>query len=99
MNHSLAVVFSGEAGQGLQTIDDFLVKAIASKYNVFSCTDVMSRVRGGNNTVEIRISDVPCDSYKKEIDVLFLLNDHAYGRLKERITKDTLVIGGGGGWG
>jgi 2-oxoglutarate ferredoxin oxidoreductase subunit alpha len=93
MNRSITLVFSGEAGQGLQTIEDFLVNAFSSTHYVFSCSDVMSRVRGGNNTVEIRVSDSPVSAYKEEIDVLFLLNDHAYSRMDKRITAQTVIVG------
>nr|WP_281355228.1 2-oxoacid:acceptor oxidoreductase family protein [Anaerotalea alkaliphila] len=50
---------SGEAGQGVQTIEAFLMEAISHRYHVFSTKEVMSRVRGGNNSVEIRISGEP----------------------------------------
>ncbi|MBF7096487.1 2-oxoacid:acceptor oxidoreductase subunit alpha [Alkalibacter mobilis] len=93
MNNSLTLVFSGEAGQGIQTIEEFLVDVIANSYHVFSCSDVMSRVRGGNNTTEIRIADSEISAYKSKIDILFLLNDHSLNRLKERIGSKTVIIG------
>ncbi|SHE52991.1 2-oxoacid:acceptor oxidoreductase subunit alpha [Alkalibacter saccharofermentans] len=93
MKQSITLVFSGEAGQGLQTIEDFLVNAVSSSHHVFSCSDVMSRVRGGNNTVEIRVSDAPVGAYKDEIDIIFLLNDHSFARLSKRTGKHTVVVG------
>ncbi|WP_212505791.1 2-oxoacid:acceptor oxidoreductase family protein [Anaerotalea alkaliphila] len=59
MRESLSIVLSGEAGQGVQTIEAFLMEAISHRYHVFSTKEVMSRVRGGNNSVEIRISGEP----------------------------------------
>ncbi len=93
MKNLLSIVLSGEAGQGLQTIEDFLVKTISNKYYVFSTHEVMSRVRGGNNSVEIRVSNNPVYGYQEAIDVLFLLNDHSLYRLRERIHENTLVFG------
>lgn len=93
MINSLTLVLSGQAGQGLKTIETLLINAIKEQYHVFSTTEVMSRVRGGNNTVEIRISDTPVYAYKDTIDVLFLLNNHAFNRLPHRITPTTLVFG------
>lgn len=93
MKQELSIVLSGEAGQGLQTIEDFLVKAISRTYYVFSTKEVMSRVRGGNNSVEIRVSNTPVYAYKEHIDLLFLLNDHSFYRLTDRIDSDSLIFG------
>lgn len=93
MIHSISIVLSGEAGQGLQTTEELLVEAVSKFYYIFSTKDVMSRVRGGNNTVEIRLAQEPIYAYRHTIDLLFLLNDHALDRIKNRITKDTIIIG------
>lgn len=93
MKNSITIVLSGEAGQGLQTIEDFLVNAISPQYYVFSTKEVMSRVRGGNNTVEVRISNTPVYGYQESIDVLFLLNDHSLYRIKSRLKSNSLVFG------
>lgn len=93
MTNSLTIVLSGEAGQGLQTIEELLVEAISKNYYVFSTKDVMSRVRGGNNTVEIRISEEPVGAYRHSIDLLFLLNNHSFYRLKGRVDKNTHIYG------
>ncbi|PKM93420.1 MAG: 2-oxoacid:acceptor oxidoreductase subunit alpha [Firmicutes bacterium HGW-Firmicutes-1] len=93
MKNSLTIVLSGEAGQGLQTIEGFLVEAIAKSYYVFSTKEVMSRVRGGNNTLEIRVSDESVYAYQHTIDMLFLLNDHSFSRLTKRITEKTIIFG------
>jgi 2-oxoglutarate ferredoxin oxidoreductase subunit alpha len=93
MKQELSIVLSGEAGQGLQTIEDFLVKAISKSYYVFSTHEVMSRVRGGNNSLELRVSNTPVYAYKEHIDFLFLLNNHSYYRLTKRVSEDTLIFG------
>lgn len=93
MKNSLTIVLSGEAGQGLQTTEEFLVEAIARSYHVFSVKDVMSRVRGGNNSVEIRLADEFVYAYQHTIDMLFLLNDHSFSRLAHRITDKTIILG------
>ncbi len=53
----------------------------------------MSRVRGGNNTVGIRVSSEPVGSFVERIDILFPLNKNALKRISGRITDDTLIIG------
>lgn len=93
MIHSLTLVLSGQAGQGLQTIETLLTLAAKNDYHVFSTKEVMSRVRGGNNTVEIRISNQPVYAYKHTVDYLFLLNNHSIDRLYDRLTPDTHIFG------
>lgn len=93
MKDSLTIVLSGEAGQGLQTIEEFLVEALSKEYYVFTSKEVMSRVRGGNNTVEIRVSNAPIYALRYTIDYLFLLNKNSFYRLPKRLTKDTVVFG------
>lgn len=93
MKHELSIVLSGEAGQGLQTLEDFLVNAISKSYYVFSTQEVMSRVRGGNNTLEIRVSNTPVAAYKSHIDFLYLLSNHSFYRLPKRVAEDSLIFG------
>jgi len=93
MIQSLTLVISGQAGQGLQTIETLLDKAIQQNYHVYSTKEVMSRVRGGNNTVEIRVASESVYAYKHTIDMLFLLNDHSFYRLHDRINENTVIFG------
>ena len=54
----ISLVFCGAAGQGVQTITSALLVVLKKYgYNVFSCTEYMSRIRGGSNTTEIRITE------------------------------------------
>lgn len=93
MIQSLTLVLSGQAGQGLQTIETLITLAAKSEYHVFSTKEVMSRVRGGNNTVEIRIASESVYAYKHSIDLLFLLNEHSLYRLHDRLTENTHIFG------
>jgi len=94
MKNDYSIVLSGEAGQGIRTVELLSIKALKdSGYNVFSTTEFMSRVRGGNNTTEIRISDKEVQSFVDRIDILIVLNKNSIYRLENRLTKDTLIIG------
>ena len=93
MHDSITLVLSGEAGQGLQTVEEFLVETLTQETYVFSSKEVMSRVRGGNNSVEIRVSAHPVAALRYTIDYLFLFNDHAVERLRPRLTEQTVIIG------
>lgn len=93
MKESLSIVVSGEAGQGLATIEEFLVEALSKEYYVFTSKEVMSRVRGGNNTFELRVASSPIHSLRKTIDYLFLLNNNSFYRLPKRLLPSTVVFG------
>ncbi len=93
MKESITIVLSGEAGQGLQTVEEFLVESLTHETYVFSSKEVMSRVRGGNNSVEIRISNHPIQALRYTIDYLFLFNNHSLERLVPRLHDKTQIIG------
>ncbi|MGC9516579.1 MAG: 2-oxoacid:acceptor oxidoreductase subunit alpha [Methanomicrobiales archaeon] len=89
----VSVVLCGEAGQGIQTVENILVKTVKnSGYNVFSTKEYMSRVRGGLNSTLIRASSIPVQAYVDRIDVLVALSNGAVNHLKDRISRDTLII-------
>ena len=92
--NDISIVLCGEAGQGIQTVETIIVKALKnSGYNVFSTKEYMSRVRGGENSTEIRVSSKRVISYVHRIDILLALSEGAVGHLKNRITSNTLIIG------
>ncbi len=93
MRESVSVVLSGEAGQGLQTVESFLVRASARFYHVYSTTELMSRVRGGNNSVEIRISARPLHAYTESVDICVILDRKGLVRMRDRISPQTVLIG------
>jgi 2-oxoglutarate ferredoxin oxidoreductase subunit alpha len=96
MHHYLpdiSMVFGGEAGQGLQTVTETLLRVLKkSGYNVFSCSEYMSRIRGGCNTTEIRITDKNRTAYLGRIDILFVLSPLAVEHLRDRINSETLIF-------
>ena len=69
MDYSIKI--GGEAGQGIQTVGDTLAKVFSrSGYHVFTHQDYESRVRGGHNFFQIRVSDVPVMSSREKVDIL-----------------------------
>ena len=90
----VCIVLCGEAGQGIQTVEAILVQAIKkSGYHVFSTKEYMSRVRGGENSTEIRLSSRRIRAYVDGIDLLLSLSKGAIDHLKNRITSETLLMG------
>jgi len=94
MKNDISIVLSGEAGQGIRTVELLIIRALKnSGYNVFSTTELMSRVRGGNNTTEIRISNKNILAFVDKINILIVLSKDAFVRIENRISKDTVIIG------
>lgn len=66
-----SIKIGGEAGQGIQTIGDTLSKVFSRNgYHVFTHQDYMSRVRGGHNFYQIRVSDGEISASRASIDIL-----------------------------
>jgi 2-oxoglutarate ferredoxin oxidoreductase subunit alpha len=90
----LVIVLAGEAGQGIQSIESILAQLMKrSGYNFFSASEFMSRVRGGANSTEIRVSSKRVAGFLDRIDILIPLHKESIPHLKKRITPDTIVIG------
>ncbi len=90
----LSIVLCGEAGQGIQTVEK-LITIILKKagFDVFSTKEYMSRVRGGSNSTQIRISTKPIFAYIDRIDILVSLSKGAIQHIHNRISNNTLIIG------
>lgn len=93
-NESVSIVLCGEAGQGIQTIEAFLIRLFkAAGYPVFATKEYMSRIRGGSNSTEIRVSSRPVAAYVDRIDLLIPLDADALSYLERRITSNTIILG------
>jgi len=92
--NDISIVLCGEAGQGIQTVEQLFTKiGIKSGFNIFSTKEYMSRVRGGSNSTQLRISNEPVSAYIHRIDILIPLSTDAMNHLGDRISKNTIIIG------
>ncbi len=90
----VSLVISGAAGQGVNTLENILSTAVKTKgYYVFTYSEVMSRIRGGNNSLELRISSEKKNAFLDRIDMFIPMNDNAMSRFEDRIAKNTAIIG------
>jgi len=90
----ISIVLCGAAGQGIKTVEKLLVHSFKnSSFHVFSTKEYMSRVRGGTNSVSIRISSKKVAALKNQIDILLPFHSEALNHLKNRLSSDTIVIG------
>ena len=93
IRNELSIVLAGEAGQGIQSIESILAGVLKQEgYNIFSTKEYMSRVRGGVNSTEIRVSSERVAAFTDRIDILIVLSPESIAHLKKRITKDTLIM-------
>jgi len=93
-DESVSIVLCGEAGQGIQTIEAFLIRLFKSAgYPIFATKEYMSRIRGGSNSTEIRVSSRPVAAFVDRMDLLIPLDADALGHLEERSTPDTIILG------
>ncbi len=89
----ISIVLSGEAGQGIKTVESVLTRILKDQgLNVFSCKEYMSRVRGGLNSTLIRISPGKVDAWIDRIDFLLPLCPDL-SRLDHRLSSKTVIIG------
>ncbi|MFW6263797.1 MAG: 2-oxoacid:acceptor oxidoreductase family protein, partial [Thermotogota bacterium] len=88
------ICLSGAAGMGIQTVEKLLTKILKNNsYNVYATKEVMSRVRGGNNSTEIRVGQTKVRGYKHHVDIFVPINKNAIERHIDRLTDDTVFIG------
>ncbi len=90
----ISIVLGGAAGQGVQTVETLLVQVLKKEgYHVFASKEYMSRIRGGSNSTEIRLTSKKRRAYVDRIDVLFALDKNVVPHLEHRISKKTIIIG------
>ena len=93
MRKDLSIVLCGQAGQGIQTVEYLLTRIFKlAGYHVFATKEYMSRVRGGINSTEIRVSSGPVCAYVNRIDILIPLNKGAVGHVEKRISPKTIIL-------
>lgn len=90
----LNILIGGSAGQGIDTVGLILEKILQrSGYHIFSNKDYMSRVRGGNNFVQIRFSQQEVTTHCNEIDAMIALNDEVVNFHINNLKEDGVIIG------
>lgn len=96
MKSDVSIVLAGAAGQGIETVAGMLASITKnSGYNVFVTREFMSRIRGGTNSLQLRISSVRRAAYVKRTDIAIPLNATAMSHLDKygRVNKQTIAIG------
>lgn len=91
----ISIVLCGEAGQGIQTVEQILTRVLKlSGFNIYGTKEYMSRVRGGSNSTQIRVSSRNVSSAVDRIDILIPFDQKALQHVEKRISPDTIILGG-----
>jgi 2-oxoglutarate ferredoxin oxidoreductase subunit alpha len=89
----ITIVIGGAAGQGIETVGQSFTKALSTcGLRIFGLQDFMSRIRGGHNFYQIRISERPIFSHRDQVDILIAMTDETIDRHLDRIVKGGAVI-------
>jgi len=87
------ILIGGEAGQGLKTVDNILGKILFREgFNIFSSKDFMSRIRGGHNFMQLRISDEELYGPDNDLDLLIALNEESVEIHRDQLKDDGIVL-------
>jgi 2-oxoglutarate ferredoxin oxidoreductase subunit alpha len=89
----ITVKIAGEAGQGIQTVGD-LLSLVCQKAGLYlmGINDFESRIRGGYNFFQIRISDRPVYAPCPKVNLLVALNQKSYDAYHHELTGDGLAM-------
>jgi 2-oxoglutarate/2-oxoacid ferredoxin oxidoreductase subunit alpha len=87
----ISIRIGGEAGQGMNSVSGLLGKAFVREgFYVFIHHDVMSRIRGGHNFTQLRISGRPVQTLSSRVDILVCLDANTLDLYKDSL--DGLII-------
>jgi len=93
LNRELTIKIGGAAGQGMQTVGFILGKVLTrSGYQVFAIQDNESRIRGGHNFFQIRVSEKPVYSMTSKVDILIALDEDSLTIHQEELSESAVII-------
>ncbi len=92
-NLDYTIKIGGEAGQGIQVIGDSLGRVFArSGYHLFIHQDYESRIRGGHNTLQIRVSDRPVTCSRDKVDISIALDETSVEEDHARLAPGGIIV-------
>ena len=87
------VRIGGAAGQGIQTIGGLLSEVFARMgFHVFTSQDYESRVRGGHNFYQVRVSDTRVMSSTEAIDILIAMDLASEALHREQLSQRGVML-------
>ncbi|TAL16325.1 2-oxoacid:acceptor oxidoreductase subunit alpha [bacterium] len=87
------VIIAGAAGEGIQSIGEVFSDTLsACGYGIFSWQEFESRIRGGQSSFTLRISDNAINAPKFEADILLALNEKALAHYRGRLRPGGVLL-------
>ncbi|MEW6035578.1 MAG: 2-oxoacid:acceptor oxidoreductase subunit alpha [Candidatus Micrarchaeota archaeon] len=84
---------AGQAGAGVMTTGRLMVKCFTrGGYNAIGYPEYPSLIRGGHNTVQVRVSDNPVNSPLQTLDIVIALNKDAIFYHMNSMAKGGIII-------
>lgn len=91
--NDLTFLLGGEAGQGIESSATGFAKAIAhAGLHIFDLRDYRSRIRGGHNFAQIRVSAEPVTSHRETVHVLLAMTEEAVRRHYPQIPAGGAIL-------
>ncbi len=93
MLDELTIKIAGDAGQGMQTISTVLAKAFKKAgLHIFVNQDFMSRIRGGNNFSQLRVSGNPLFAPREKSDIIVSMDKESVKLHKSFVADKGIMI-------
>lgn len=93
--YDMSIVIAGAAGEGIQTIGEALTRCfLRHGYPVFTYQEYESRIRGGNNSYRLRVTESPMNAPRLDADILLALNEKAAAHYRSLIGERGWAITG-----
>ncbi len=92
-NELFNCMIAGAAGDGIMSAGQIFSKIMAKhNYNVLLYTEYPSLVRGGHNTVTIRVGKDKVRSQVSHVDILFAINLESIEKHIDEVTENGIII-------
>ena len=93
VTNEMSILIGGDAGQGVESGGAGFAKAFArAGLHVYAMQDFRSRIRGGHNFFQMRLSDRPIYSHRDPVQLVVALNPEAVSVHVDHIADGGAVI-------
>ncbi|ADI74481.1 pyruvate flavodoxin/ferredoxin oxidoreductase domain protein [Methanohalobium evestigatum Z-7303] len=93
MSVDFNIKIGGEAGQGLQTIGQILSKIfLKGGFYVFGTQFYLSRIRGGHNYYQARVSDNPVKAITEDVNMLVALDKASIDQHFDELSGGVILV-------
>ncbi|MHA1907625.1 MAG: 2-oxoacid:acceptor oxidoreductase family protein, partial [Candidatus Thorarchaeota archaeon] len=89
----ITLQIGGEAGQGINTVGDLLSQVfVKAGFHTFTINDAESRIRGGYNFTQIRVSDEPIHAPVDSLDVIVAFSNDAVIQPRNKLADGGVIL-------